>query len=319
MHEFGASAIEAIRSACLEPDIEKHFNSDRQFLPAACAKHRVPSSYPKNNPTQDAKCGVATKGRGKGKGKTSAAHGKSSATHACEKKTVGQNFTGDFDELDFPPPGSQPLAPFVNNVSDNEELTTVDSSDDALEVARVFPIAAHAIADMLCRNPRRRGCGHNRHYKDSSSPKTNDDELDPYDTVVVTKEKKKAMIAQNPPTYVILKCPDNWQDIEYPFWPQKCTGCNRAFADQLYKPPLNLILRFRTIRTYIKGGHRWRSDGPQNAYFPAIDLGCISNIPELENVKVDDLYIEQSAYKALTQEQKNILKKHKHWNAVRRN
>ena len=72
MCEFGASAIEAIRSACLEPDIEKHFNSDRQFLPAAHAKHTVPSSYPKNNPTQDATCGVATKGRGKGNTKGSA-------------------------------------------------------------------------------------------------------------------------------------------------------------------------------------------------------------------------------------------------------
>ena len=266
MHEFDASAIEAIRSACLEPDKEKHFNSDRQFLPAAHAKHRVPSSYPKNNTTQDVTHGVATKGHGKGntkgsaRGKTSAAHGKSSATHAHENKAGGQNFTGEFDELDFPLPGSQPLAPFVSNVSDNEEPTTVNSANDAPEVARAFPTAANAIADTLCRNPpyRRRGC--NKCYEDSSGPEMNDDELDPYDTVVVTKEKEKAKITQNPPTYVILKCPDNWQDIEYPFWPQKCTGCNRAFADQLYKPPLNLILRFRTIRTYIKGGRRWRSD-----------------------------------------------------------
>ena len=96
MREFGASAIEAIRSACLEPDIEKHFNSDRQFLPAAHAKHRVPSSYLKNNPTQDATCGLQPKGRGKGntkgsaRGKTSAAHGKFSATCACEKKLVAR-------------------------------------------------------------------------------------------------------------------------------------------------------------------------------------------------------------------------------------
>ena len=46
-------AIEAIRAACLLPDVEKHFNPDKRFIPAACAKHRVPSSYPKNNPTQD--------------------------------------------------------------------------------------------------------------------------------------------------------------------------------------------------------------------------------------------------------------------------
>ena len=195
----------------------------------------------------------------------------------------------------------------------------MDSADDAPEAARALPTAAHAIAYTLRRKPPCRRHGRNRRYKDSSAPEMNDDELDPYDTVVVTKEKEKAKIAQNPPTYVILKHPDNWQDIEYPFWPQKCTGCNRAFADQLYKPPLNLILRFRTIRTYIKGGHRRRSDGPQNAYFHATDLGCISNIPELENIKVDNLYIKQSAYKALTQEQKNILKKRQHWNAVWRN
>ena len=170
MHEFGVSAIEAIRSACLEPDIEKHFNSDRQFLPAACAKHRVPSSYPKNNPTQDATHGVATKGHGKGntkgsaRGKTSAAHRKSSATHAHENKPGGQNFTGKFDELDFSLPGSQPLAPFVSNVSDNEEPTTVDSADDAPEAARAFPTAANAIADTLRRNPPCRRCGRNRHY-----------------------------------------------------------------------------------------------------------------------------------------------------------
>ena len=221
---------------------------------------RVPSSYLKNNPTQDAACGVTTKGRGKGntrgsaQGKTSAAHRKSSATHAHGNKPGGQNFTGDFDELDFPPPGTQPLAPFVSNDSDNEEPPTVDSANDAPEAARAFPAAANAIADTLHRNPPCRRRGHNRHYENSSGPKMNDDELDPYDTVVVTKEKEKAKIAQNPPTCVILKCPDNWQEIEYLSWTQKCTGCNRSFPDQLYKPPLNLILRFRTIHTYIKGG-----------------------------------------------------------------
>ena len=222
MHEFGASAIEAIRAACLEPDIEKHFNSDRQFLPAARAKHRVPSSYPKNSPIQDAARGVTTKGHGKGNtrgsahGKTSAARRKSSATRARGNKPGGQNFTGDFDELDFPLSGTQPLAPFVSNVSDNEEPPTVDSANDAPEAARTFPTAANAIADMLCRNPPHRRHGCNRHYEDSSGPETNDDELDPSDTVVVTKEKEKAKIAQNPPTYVILKRPDNWQEIEYP-------------------------------------------------------------------------------------------------------
>ena len=83
MREFGASAIEGIQSACLLPDIEKHFSQDKNFLPAAQAKHRVPGSYPKNNPTQVAGKGVSKKepalplrgrgkrsyrGRGRGKG-----------------------------------------------------------------------------------------------------------------------------------------------------------------------------------------------------------------------------------------------------------
>ena len=85
----------------------------------------------------------------------------------------------------------------------------MDSADDAPEAARAFPTAAHAIADTMCRNPQHRRHGCNRRYEDSSGPKMNDDELDPYDTVVVTKEKEKAKIAQNPPTYVILKHPDN--------------------------------------------------------------------------------------------------------------
>ena len=124
-----------------------------------------------------------------------------------KKKLVARILTGDFDEPDFPPSGSKPLAPFVSNVSDNEEPTTVDSADDVPEAKRAFPTAAHAIADTLRRNPPRRRRGFNRHYEDSSGPETNDDELDPYDTFVVTKEKEKAKIAQNPPTYVILKRP----------------------------------------------------------------------------------------------------------------
>ena len=39
MREFGASAIEAIRTACLQPDIDKHKDPDRHFLATSRAKH----------------------------------------------------------------------------------------------------------------------------------------------------------------------------------------------------------------------------------------------------------------------------------------
>ena len=52
MREFGASAIEAIRNACLELDARKHQDLDQSFLPLCCAKHRTPTTYPRNNPTQ---------------------------------------------------------------------------------------------------------------------------------------------------------------------------------------------------------------------------------------------------------------------------
>ena len=140
----------------------------------------------------------------------------------------------------------------------------------------------------------------------------------PYDGVEITKQKEKAKIARNPPTYVILKRPVNWEEYEYPYWPQKCTGCDWLFADKLYQEPLNMVFRFRTIRSYVKYGKRRTSDGPKNAYFHSIDLSCLSSLPELENVKVEDLYIEEASYKRLSDEQKKILKKRKHWNAIRR-
>ena len=79
-----------------------------------------------------------------------------------------------------------------------------------------------------------------------------------------------------------------------------------------------MVFRFRTIRTFVKGGKRRTSDGPKNAYFHSIDLSCLCQLPELENVKVEDLYIEEACYKRLSDEQKKILKKRKHWNAIRR-
>ena len=331
MREFGASAIEAIRAACLLPDVEKHFNPDKCFIPAAHAKHRVPSSYPKNNPTQDSANVGRGKGKGRGKGNPKGTGPKAGAPCGRgrgRKQTVpgSQNVAGDLDDLDFPPPGTDPFAQLPVHVSDSdcEPQPTTAPVDAALpsddEPPRpTFPAdTANATDDGIHRNPPRRRRGHNRRYENSSGPETSDEELDPYDGLEITKQKEKVKIARNPPTYVILKRPVNWEEYEYPFWPQKCTGCDWLFADKLYQEPLNMVFRFHTIHTFVKGGKRRTSDGPKNAYFHSIDLSCLCRLPELENVKVEDLYIEEASYKRLSNEHKKILKKRKHWNAIRR-
>ncbi|MCG8626756.1 MAG: hypothetical protein MJE68_32740 [Proteobacteria bacterium] len=73
------------------------------------------------------------------------------------------------------------------------------------------------------------------------------------------------------------------------------------------------------MRQFMKDGKRRRSHGPSNAYFHARDLACLSRLPELENVTVDDLYIEESTFQRLTEGHRKILQQRKHWNAVRRN
>ena len=331
MHEFDASAIEAIRAACLLPDVEKHFNPDKHFIPSAHAKHRVPSSYPKNNPTQDAANVGQGKGKGRGKGNpkgTGPTTGAPCGRGRGHKLTVpgSQNGAGDLDDLDFPPPGSDPFAEFPVYVSDSDgepepARAPADAalpSDDEPQRSALPANTGKPTDDTLRRNLDRRRHSRNRHYEDGSGSESSDDELVPYNGLEITKQKEKAKIARNLPTYVILKQPANWEEYEYPYWPQKCTGCDQLFADKLYQEPLNMVFRFCTIHTFVKGGKRRTSDGPKNAYFHSIDLSCLSRLPELENVKVEDLYIEEASYKCLSDEQKKILKKCKHWNAIRR-
>ena len=71
MREFGTSAIEAIRNACLQPDIDKHKDPAQHFLLTSHAKHRIPSSFPLNNLTQSSSSLKESKGHGKDRGKSS--------------------------------------------------------------------------------------------------------------------------------------------------------------------------------------------------------------------------------------------------------
>ena len=150
--------------------------------------------------------------------------------------------------------------------------------------------------------------GRNRKYDDDRDDYSTDEELREYDTVTPTANQQKNKLAQNPPTYCFLK-KAKW-----------CQGCRTPFAEAMYKPPLNLVLRFQTIVSwYAPGGKLQRSKGPQNAYYHAGDLACLRNCWELELVMVRDLYIEESCFAELTHEHKQLLRKRHHWIPVRRN
>ena len=149
--------------------------------------------------------------------------------------------------------------------------------------------------------------GRNRKYDDADDYSM-DEDLRVYDTVTPTAEQEKSKLAQNPPTYCFLN-KAKW-----------CQGCRTPFAEAMYKPPLNLVIRFKTTVTwYARGGQLQRSRGPQSAYYHAGDLGCLRNCRELELVSVRDLYIEESCYAELTEEHKKLLRKRRHWIPVRRN
>ena len=53
LHAQANSIINAFHQGCLDADIMKHTDPDRYFIASKSAKHRVPKSFPQNNPMQD--------------------------------------------------------------------------------------------------------------------------------------------------------------------------------------------------------------------------------------------------------------------------
>ena len=62
LREYSNSIIDAFRQQRLEADVLKHSHPDKMFIPSATAKHRVPKSYSKTNPTQESNCSQKGKG-----------------------------------------------------------------------------------------------------------------------------------------------------------------------------------------------------------------------------------------------------------------
>ena len=344
MRSLADSIIDALKQGRIDADFLKHWDKDKHFIGSSSAKHRVPHSYPKNNPTQEAKGvqkGSTTegkgktedRGRGRGKGRSGGqgrGRGKGSGRgkgrgrgwggrNVSQKVLYTEEIETDSDN-DVPTPSAVPEDVIVLDLEAEEDIIPEVQNEVPLRVVRNVNDG-----NPPRRNPGRKRRGKNWRYEDPDAYET-DEELRPYDNLCPTGEQEKVKLAQNPPTYVFLRRPPAHlrppaKEKGYKKYPERCNGCLLPFADNLYEPPLNLVFRFKTTRQWFDStqGRMMTSKGPQNAYYHSADMVCLRRCPELELVTIENCYIEQACFAQLSEEQKNLLRKRKHWIPIRRN
>ena len=75
LRAYAQSIIDALQQGNLLPDMVKHRDPAKYFIANCAAKHRVPRTYPLNNPTQEDVPKHTQKGPGRGKSSTRGVHG----------------------------------------------------------------------------------------------------------------------------------------------------------------------------------------------------------------------------------------------------
>ena len=75
LRAYAQSIIDALQQGNLIPDMEKHRDPAKYFIANCAAKHRVPNTYPLNNPTQEDVPKHTQKGPGRVKSSTKGMHG----------------------------------------------------------------------------------------------------------------------------------------------------------------------------------------------------------------------------------------------------
>ena len=351
MRQFTESAIDAFHQGRVEADVDKHRDPDKFFLGSTSAKHKVPRSFSRKNPTQEAQgrgrgrgrgrgCGQgrgrgrgcpSTRGRGqgieKGKGEKTRGTGRGRAINVLrppgeqiEDKVISID---EFEEVDVG--GNVRTTEDTVEIQDFDEEETVryasqpttssTTSKEKEKRKRKRRVYAEPTTGPR-RNPDRTRRGKNRKYTDCDGYST-DEDLRPYDNRRPTGEQERTKLAANPPTYVFLRKPDNGKNKKYP---KRCNGCLMLFADGLYKEPVNLVFRFKMIRQWTTDdGTIMRTERPQNAYFHSRDMACLKRCDELEMATINDVYILQECFANLTEEHRNLLRQRKHWIPIRRN
>ena len=351
LREYSNSIIDAFRQQRLEADVLKHSHPDKMFIPSATAKHRVPKSYSKTNPTQESNCSQKGKGRGKnsnrgrgrGRGKksiwdnmimsetedipanedlqknvqrrqhtTSRKHGRGRGRGLKNVQQERQTSSDDSVVDNFS----------GENISEDEiDLTSEENIQQKRNIFQSGVIVRGGASNS------NRGRGRRQHRtpmpahrhlsRDYRGRNRRYEDAEDYST-----DEELRPYDNVTPTAEQMKIKSAQNPPTYCFLNKAkwCQGCRTPFSANMYTPPLNLVIRFQTIVTwYSRGGELQKSRGPQSAYYHAGDLGCLRNCRELELVSVRDLYIDEACYAQLTEDHKKLLRKRRHWIPVRRN
>ena len=98
-----------------------------------------------------------------------------------------------------------------------------------------------------------------------------------------------------------------------------CRGCEGKITLEDNKFPQNMVFRYRYYRKVPqdKQMKNWvMSKDKKNCYFHARDMGCLHQIQELGNVKILDVYMDNTSFKLLKPENKKLLQRKHHWDAI---
>ena len=193
-------------------------------------------------------------------------------------------------------------------IEDEEQPVEIESvnPDEPDEVEESQQTSEERVLNQKKRKlPTRTKRGRNPKY--DSSPERNPDDLDKYDAMLVPKDKEAAKMEENPPVYVKM-----WSKVS------RCSGCDRKFAELHRRPPNDLIFRYRMHRKYFDKNQQKlvTTKVPANAYFHAKDLACLHMIPELKDLDVTSIYIENHTFQMLTDKHKEVLKHRQHYDQL---
>ena len=133
---------------------------------------------------------------------------------------------------------------------------------------------------------------------------------------MVPEETERDFIKANHVYYVVLNLHYEKSDklITY------CRGCNGKITLQDKKFPYNMVFWYKYYRKVQQGPPEQRtwvmSWDRKNCYFHARDMGCLRQLQELQNVEIQEVYMDNANFKALKPENKHVLKQKNHMEAL---
>ena len=283
---FMDQALDALESGNIEDEALYMESSDHIFIPSATAKHRVPKTFSTKNPLQ--------KYGGKEK-------------HKCVTFECDTDIEGNVDS-DEPEEDNVRLLPNVpdKRVDTHEENICVEEEEQEGVEEVTNSSTIQPSTSKTKRLPDQRHRGKNLKYADTSDEtnKDADEGLQKYNKMLVPTAKEKEKLKENPPIYVRM-----WNRVK------RCSGCERQFAEMHRKAPNDLIFHYKMKQVYFDVKLQKRIEGKeiQNAYFHARDLTCLRQVDELENLGLEDIYIENHTFRTLKKEDIDLLRRRGHW------